>query len=192
MDNRLIFGIIGIAVGIFIMKMFFWPEITVIEKETIVIDSTYVEYKERYESLEKNRISLSDSIEFYKDLYDIPANVIIRHDTVFKYKPFEAPLRRFKGSQPFLYGNTTYNAVVAGELINIAIENDFKIPHITNTITKETTKIIHPRGLYLGGSVSDNIDFSAGASYLDNKWLFDYNYNVMMKSHSIGVKRKIF
>jgi len=192
MDNRIIFGVIGVATGMFLMKFFFWPEVTVIEKETIVIDSTYVEYKEKYDSISLERISLSDSIEFYKDLYDIPANVVLVHDTVFQNKPFEAPLKRFSGSQPFLYGNTTYDAIVAGEMLNISIENDFKIPHITNTITKETTKIIHPKGLYLGGSVSDKINFSAGATYLDNNWMFGYDYSVTMKSHSIGIKRKVF
>lgn len=174
------------------MKFFFWPEMTVIEKETIVTDSTYVEYKERYDSIQKNRISLTDSIEYYKKIFDIPPVVIIEHDSVFIDKPFSAPLRRFTGSQPFLYGNTTYNAIVAGELINIGIENDFNIPQVTHTITKETTKIINPKGLYVGGSISDQIVPSLGASYLNNKWLFDYRYDVPMKSHSIGFKFKVF
>lgn len=192
MDNRIIFIVIGVAIGISIMKFFFWPEVTVIEKETITTDSTYVEYKERYDSLERIRFNLSDSIEYYKELYDIPAEVIVVHDSVFIDKPFYAPLRRFEGSQPFLYGNTTYNALVAGELLNIKLENDFKIPQITSTITRETTKIIHPRGLYLGGSVSGQVNFSAGATYLNKDWMFDYQYNLTIKSHEIGIKRKVW
>lgn len=192
MDYRIIFTVIGIAIGIAIMKFFFWPEVTVIEKETITVDSTYVEYKEKYDSLEMIRYNLSDSIEYYKELYNIPPEVVIVHDSVFIDKPFYAPLRRFNGSQVFLYGNTTYNALVAGELLNIKIENDFNIPHITNTITKETVKVIHPKGLYLGGSVSDQINFSAGATYLDNNWMFDYQYNMTLKSHQIGIKRKVW
>jgi len=185
---------IGLILGLLIYRTFFYPEFTerVEVVERVTVDSTYFEYKEKYDSIASIRIDLSDSIEKY--LSKIPPEIIIVHDSVFIDKPFYAPLRRFKGSQPFLYGNTTYNALVAGEMLNISLENDFRIPQINYTIERDrkVSRTVKPRGLYVGGSVSDQVQWSAGASYLDNLWMFDYRYDVGIGSHSVGVKRKVF
>jgi hypothetical protein len=185
---------IGLILGLLIYRTFFYPDFTerVEVVERVTVDSTYFEYKEKYDSIASIRIDLSDSIEKY--LSKIPPEIIIVHDSVFIDKPFYAPLRRFKGSQPFLYGNTTYNALVAGEMLNISLENDFRIPQINYTIERDrkVSRTVKPRGLYVGGSVSDQVQWSAGASYLDNLWMFDYRYDVGIGSHSVGVKRKVF
>jgi hypothetical protein len=194
MDNRVIYLIVGIGLGLLIYRTFFYPEFTerVEVEERVTVDSTYFEFKEKYDSIASIRIDLSDSIEKY--LSKIPPEIIIVHDSVFIDKPFYAPLRRFTGSQPFLYGNTTYDALVAGELLNISLENDFRIPQVKQTIERErtVTRTIRSRGLYVGGAVSDQVQWSAGASYLDNLWMFDYRYDVGIGSHSVGVKRKVF
>lgn len=72
--------------------------------------------------------------------------------------------------------------------------NDFKIPVVTNTITETKTETIlkKPKGFYLGGVVSSKMELGAKVAYLDNKYLFEYQYQPLQKVHQIGVAKKLF
>jgi hypothetical protein len=176
MDNRIIFSIIGAIAGFIICYMFFFPDITerVEYSEKIQIDTVYQEVR--------------DTIRI--DHHSV--KTVYLRDTIIQERSF--PINRFSGLESTLYGDIGYSGLVAGHFLNLDLTTNFKIPQITNTIERETirTRTINPKGLYLGGSVSDQVQFSAGASYLDNKWMFDYRYDRGIQSHSIGVKRKIF
>jgi len=185
----------GVLIGMFIYDRFLVPEHETTYKETIVTDTTFKHYKEKYLVDSIKSKSLSDSVEFFKKKYKgilTKNNIIIVHDSVFVDKPFLAPLRRFNGQRAFLYGNTYFNATVAGELLDMEITNDFKIKTITNTITKETKTVIKPKGLYVGIMGNSNIGAGPSVDYLDNNYLFSYNYDAVNKNHSIGIKKKIF
>src|SRR5690606_34445791 len=53
---------------------------------------------------------LEDSVEYYKTLYAAELENI---KIVKEGEPFSAPLRRYSGFAPTLYGNVGYNATVA-------------------------------------------------------------------------------
>jgi len=199
MDNYLKIGLFvaGLLAGMFVYSKFFVPEFTTEYVEKIVIDTAYKEYREKYLVDSISKSSLSDSVEFYKSKYEKKLrekNIKIVHDTVFNDKPFEAPLRRFTGSKPFLYGNTSFDATVAGELLDIELSNNFRIPTITNTITKETRTVIKPSGLYgaFGVRAGDQqLTPLLGATYLKDKSMIYYNYDLKLRSHQAGIGVKI-
>jgi len=188
----------GILIGMFIYDRFLVPEHETTYKETIVTDTTFKHYKEKYLVDSIKSKSLSDSVEFFKKKYKgilTKNNIIIVHDSVFIDKPFLAPLRRFNGQRSFLYGDTYFNATVAGELLDMEITNDFEIPVVTNTITKETRTIIKPSGLYMTvGFRSGESNFSTliGATYLKDKSMVSYSYDLKLKSHQAGIGFKVF
>lgn len=181
------------------MRWLFFPEITTkkVVETVYETDTTYQHYKEKYRMDSIKSIALHDSIGYYKKKYSQKlkeGNVIIIEEPK-KNEPFSAPLRRFTGQRPFLYGNTFFSTVVAGELLEIDITNDFKIPTITNTITtKETiTRTVYSKGLYLGGGVNSLLDPKIGAAYVNNKWVVNYDYSFKDQGiHDITIKRKIF
>ena len=72
--------------------------------------------------------------------------------------------------------------------------NDYKIPVVTNTITNTETKTIvqKPKGIYLGAGINSLMQPSGKVSYLDNKYLFEYQYQPLQKIHQIGVSKKLF
>jgi hypothetical protein len=186
-------------VGLIAYHWFLSPEVTtsIDYKETIVVDSTYKDlYLDLKMEVNRQEASLNDSIEYFKELYkDQLGNIEIVSDTVFKDKPFIAPLRRFNGSRIHLYGMTRYNALVAGELLDMSIINDFKIPDITNTIYKETTitNTIEPKGaLYVGGLVSQEMTFSVMAAYQRKNVQLVYQYDLPTKQNRIGGLFNVF
>jgi 3-deoxy-D-arabino-heptulosonate 7-phosphate (DAHP) synthase len=78
--------------------------------------------------------------------------------------------------------------------LKMTATNDFKIPVVTNTITETKTETIikKPKGIYLGASVNSLLDPGAKVSYLDNKYLFTYQYQPVTKVHSLGISKKLF
>jgi len=195
--SLIIAALIGFLVGVLVYGIFFVPEIETSYRETIVTDTTYKHYKERYLIDSIKSKSLSDSLGFYKKKYRgilSKKNIILVPDSVFVNEPFLAPLQRSTGQRSFLYGNTYFDAVVAGELLEMSITNDFKIPQITNTITKETRTVIKPSGLYgtVGFRVGDTqLSTLIGATYLKDRSLISYSYDLRLKSHQAGVGFKI-
>jgi hypothetical protein len=107
---------------------------------------------------------------------------------------FEPKISLFKTSIPSEYGSTHVSGEVLGEVLKMTATNDFKIPVVTNTITNTETKTIikKAKGIYLGAGVNSLIQPMAKVSYLDNKYLFEYQYQPVTKVHSLGISKKLF
>jgi hypothetical protein len=83
---------------------------------------------------------------------------------------------------------------VLGEVLKMTATSDFKMPVVTNTITETKTETIvkKPKGIYLGASVNSLLQPGAKVSYLDNKYLFSYQYQPLEKLHTLSVNKKLF
>jgi hypothetical protein len=116
---------------------------------------------------------------------------IIRDTVLINYQP---QISLFKASIPSEYGSTHVSGEVLGEVLKMTATNDFKIPVVTNTITetKTETMIKKPKGIYLGAGVNSLLDPLAKVSYLDNKYLFSYQYQPLEKLHTLSVSKKLF
>ncbi len=116
----------------------------------------------------------------------------VLRDTILK--DYQPKISLFKTSFPSDYGSTYVSGEVLGEVLKMTATNDFKIPVVTNTITNTETKTIiqKPKGIYLGAGVNSLIQPMAKVSYLDNKYLFEYQYQPVTKVHSLGISKKLF
>jgi len=116
---------------------------------------------------------------------------VLRDTILIDFKP---QISLFKTTIPFEYGNTYLSGEVLGEVLKMTATNDYKIPVVTNTITNTETKTIvqKPKGIYLGAGVNSLLQPNAKVSYLDNKYLFQYQYQPLQKIHQIGVSKKLF
>jgi hypothetical protein len=133
-------------------------------------------------------------VEFTDTLYLTKSEIkqeIIRDTVIIDYKP---QIRAFRTSKPFLYGNTYVTGEVLGEVLNMSISNDFKIPSVTNTIsrTENITNTIAPKGLFLGAGVTNQLKPLAKIDYLNKDFIFTYGYTFENQSHFIGVSKKLF
>jgi hypothetical protein len=118
-------------------------------------------------------------------------NEFLRDTILIDFKP---QISRFRTTFPSDYGNTYINGEVLGEVLKMTATNDFKIPVVTNTITETKTEtiVVKPKGIYLGAGVNSLLQPSASVSYLDNKYLFQYQFQPLQGVHQIGVAKKIF
>jgi hypothetical protein len=116
---------------------------------------------------------------------------ILRDTILVNFKP---QISLFKTSIPSEYGSTHVSGEVLGEVLKMTATNDFKIPVVTNTITNTETRTIiqKPKGIYLGAGVNSLLKPSASVAYLDNKYLFQYQYQPVTKIHTLGVSKKLF
>lgn len=116
---------------------------------------------------------------------------VLRDTILIDFKP---QISQFNASFPFEYGSTNVSGEVLGEVLKMTATSDFKIPVVTNTITNTETKTIvqKPKGIYLGVGVNSLLNPSASVSYLDNKYLFTYQFQPLEKVHQIGVSKKLF
>ena len=116
----------------------------------------------------------------------------VLRDTVLK--EYQPKISLFKASIPSEYGSTHVSGEVLGEVLKMTATNDFKIPVVTNTITETKTETIikKPKGIYLGAGVNSLLDPLAKVSYLDNKYLFTYQYQPVTKIHTLGISKKLF
>jgi hypothetical protein len=116
---------------------------------------------------------------------------VVRDTILIHFKP---QISQFTASFPFEHGSTSISGEVLGEVLKMTATNDFKIPVVTNTITNTETKTIvqKPKGIYLGGGVNSLLQPSASIAYLDNKYLFQYQFQPLQKVHQIGVAKKLF
>jgi hypothetical protein len=116
---------------------------------------------------------------------------VLRDTILIDFKP---QISHFKTTLPFEYGNTYLSGEVLGEVLKMTATNDYKIPVVTNTITNTETRTIieKPKGIYLGAGVNSLLKPSASVAYLDNRYLFQYQYQPMDKIHQIGVSKKLF
>jgi hypothetical protein len=115
----------------------------------------------------------------------------VRDTVLEEYKP---TISLFSTTTPFEYGNTHVSGEVLGEVLKMSVTNDFKIPVVTNTVTNTETKTIikKSKGLYLGASVNSLLQPGAAVAYLDNKYIFEYQYQPLQNIHQIGVRKKLF
>ena len=116
---------------------------------------------------------------------------VLRDTILVDYKP---TINSFSATTPFEYGNTYVNGEVLGEVLKMSVTNDFKIPVVTNTITNTETKTIikKSKGIYLGANINSLLDPGATASYVDDKYIFQYQYQPVTKIHSLGISKKLF
>lgn len=116
---------------------------------------------------------------------------VIRDTVLIDYKP---KISLFETTFPFEYGSTKVNGEVLGEVLKMTAINDYKLPVVTNTITNTETKTIikKSKGFYLGASINSNLDPGAKASYVDDKYLFQYQFQPVTKIHTLGVSKKLF
>jgi hypothetical protein len=116
---------------------------------------------------------------------------VLRDTILVDYKP---TISAFETTFPFEYGSTKVSGEVLGEVLKMTATNDYKIPVVTNTVTETRTETIvkKPKGIYVGGAVNSLLEPSASVSYLDNKYLFSYQYQPFSRSHQIGISKKLF
>ena len=116
---------------------------------------------------------------------------VVRDTVLVDYKP---SIKKFEASKSFEYGETTVSGEVLGDVLNLDIKNKFAIPVVTNTITNTETKTIikKSKGLYLGANINSLVQPGATASYVDDKYIFQYQYQPVTKIHTLGVSRKLF
>ena len=114
-------------------------------------------------------------------------------DTIL-IEPIEPKIKAFKATFPLLYGNAYLNGEVLGEVLKTSLITDFRIPTVTNTITKEKTETItkETMGIYAGAAINNLLQPSIIASYQDKRYIFSYQYQMNTQAHQIGVQKKIF
>lgn len=176
MDQRIITHSITAILGAFILYWFFWPEFETKTEivETIKTDTVFVIIK--------------DTVRITKTQIK---HEVLRDTILIDFKP---EIKLFTASFPFLYGNTYLTGEVLGEVLKMDVSNDFKIPTVTNTINRtETNTIIKkPRALYLGAGVNNQLTPNLTAHYLDNQFIFSYQYYPTLKAHGIGISKRLF
>ena len=140
--------------------------------------------------IEKDTIYLASTDTIYIPKTKIIPKVL-RDTILLDYKP---KISLFQASFPFEYGSTKVSGEVLGEVLKMTAVNDYKIPVVTNTITETKTEkvIVKPKGVYLGAGINSMLRPSVKAAYLDNKYLFEYQYSPMDGVHHVGVSKKLF
>jgi hypothetical protein len=116
---------------------------------------------------------------------------VLRDTILVDFKP---QISLFETTFPFEYGSTKVSGEVLGEVLKMTATSDYQIPVVTNTITNTETRTIieKPKGIYLGAGVNSLLKPSASVAYLDNKYLFQYQYQPVTKIHTLGVSKKLF
>ncbi len=116
---------------------------------------------------------------------------ILRDTILIDFKP---KIKAFETTFPFEYGSTKVSGEVLGEVLKMTATNDYKLPVVTNTITETKTETIIKRskGIYLGATINSILQPGASASYVDDKYIFQYQYQPLQKVHQIGVSKKLF
>ena len=130
-----------------------------------------------------------------RDTVYVPKNKIktqiVRDTILIDFKP---KISLFETTFPFDYGSTKVSGEVLGEVLKMTATSDYSLPVVTNTITETKTETIikKSKGLYLGAGINSLLELSANASYVDDKYLFQYQYQPVTKTHSLGVSKKLF
>ena len=157
----------------------------------VVYPRPEVETVYKFETVTKTDTLFVDKVEtVYIPKTKIKTEVL-RDTILIDFKP---KISQFTASFPFEHGSTSVIGEVLGEVLKMSATNDFKIPVVTNTITNTETRTIiqKPKGIYLGAGVNSLLQPSASVAYLDNKYLFQYQYQPLQKVHQIGVAKKLF
>jgi hypothetical protein len=109
-------------------------------------------------------------------------------------------IREYAGTNAFQYGKFDWKVRTGGILESYEFNPQFIIPTIT--VTKEKTitqtRTIIQKGVFAGGGMNSQGTFHAGATYLGNKFLIEYNFTpsglqpIPAPIHQVGFKYKIF
>jgi hypothetical protein len=116
---------------------------------------------------------------------------VIRDTIIVDFKP---TIKSFEATFPFEYGSTKVSGEVLGEVLKMSAISDYTVPVVTTTVTNTETKTIiqKPKGIYLGVNITSLLEPGAAVSYLDNKYLFQYQYQPFSRTHQVGVSKKLF
>lgn len=110
-------------------------------------------------------------------------------------------LRTYSGTYVFDQGKFDWKIKTGGILEGYEFKPTFEIPAVTVTKEKTVThtKTITQKGLFAGGGMNTAGQFHAGATYLGNKFLVEYNFvpltvqtGAYAPVHQVGFKYKIF
>jgi hypothetical protein len=153
--------------------------------------------KREFETVYKTEIKTETDTLFVSstDTIYVPKNKIktevLRDTILIDFKP---QISLFETTFPFEYGSTKVSGEVLGEVLKMTAVNDYTLPVVTNTITETKTETIikKSKGIYLGAGVNSMLKPSGKVSYLDDKYLFEYQYSPMDRVHQIGVSKKLF
>ena len=131
----------------------------------------------------------------YTDTVYVPKTKIktevLRDTILIDFKP---QISRFETLFPFEHGSTKVSGEVLGEVLKMTATSDYNIPVVTNTIIETNTETIikKSKGFYLGANVNSALNIGASASYVDDKYLFQYQFQPVTRIHTLGVSKKLF
>lgn len=188
MDNLIKIGL-GAGIGFALAFLFFKPDVVESIDTIETTDTLWLPSKEKivFDTLAFE--SLEDSVDLYRRLY---AKELKNIKIVKEGKPFSAPLRRYDGFKPTLYGNIGYNALVAGSLLEMNIRQDLRLPSITHRIETTKTRTRDLRGLYAGAGVSNLLDYKLGLSYVNKNWAFGVDWEGKTNTYWWSAKKRLF
>jgi hypothetical protein len=153
--------------------------------------------KQELETIYKTKVErLTDTLYITStDTIYVPKTKIktefLRDTVLIDFKP---QISRFETLFPFEHGSTKVSGEVLGEVLKMTATSDYNIPVVTNTIIETNTETIikKSKGLYLGANVNSALNLGASASYVDDKYLFQYQFQPVTRIHTLGVSKKLF
>jgi hypothetical protein len=176
-DQRIKIAILAFIAGVILAFLFMpKPETEEVYRFTTVTQTDTL-FVDKVETVEIPKTSIKTEV--------------IRDTILVDFKP---QISLFETTFPFEYGSTKVSGEVLGEVLKMTATSDYQIPVVTNTITNTETRTIiqKPKGIYLGAGVNSLLKPSASVAYLDNKYLFQYQYQPGIKIHTLGVSKKLF
>ena len=172
-------------------------KIAIISFVTGVILAFLLFPKQELETIYKTKVErLTDTLYIMStDTIYIPKTKIkteFLRDTILI--DFNPQISRFETLFPFEHGSTKVSGEVLGEVLKMTATNEYKLPVVTNTIIETNTETIikKSKGLYLGANVNSALNLGASASYVDDKYLFQYQFQPVTRIHTLGVSKKLF
>jgi len=153
--------------------------------------------KQELETIYKTKVErLTDTLYITStDTVYVPKTKIktefLRDTILIDFKP---QISRFETLFPFEHGSTKVSGEVLGEVLKMTATNDYTIPVVTNTIIETNTETIikKSKGFYLGANVNSALNLGASASYVDDKYLFQYQFQPVTRIHTLSVSKKLF
>lgn len=192
-ENGLILLII-ILLGAWIGVKLFTPKVieTTETTETITVDSTQIEldttFSEKATPKKPIKPKKVKPREQELEIHETPE------------KPVYDSIRSYSGTYVYDYGKFDWTIDTKGMLDSYTFNPQFSVPQVT-TVKEKTitqTRTIIQKGVFAGGGMNSQGYFHAGATYLGNKFLIEYNYTpaglqpVPVGVHQVGFKYKVF
>ena len=178
-----------IGVKLFAPKVIETTEIT----ETITIDTTLIEVDTTFSEKATKKKPIK------------PKKVKPRDPELLPNETPETPvydsIRSYSGTYHFDYGKFDWSIDTRGVLDSYTFNPQFTVPQVTTTKEKTIiqTRTIIQKGVFAGGGMNTAGQFHAGATYLGNKFLIEYNFvpqtvqNISYGGvHQVGFKYKVF